>query len=66
MLSTERKLEIATAMLKHIMRKRGVHITGETRREIGNAAKAMGIPVNEVVEFAKPLVQDLLDEQFKG
>ena len=65
MLTTERKLEIATAMLKYITRKRGIHLTENTRRELGSAAKAMGIPVEEVREFAKPLIQELLDEQFK-
>lgn len=65
MLTPERKLEIAMAFIKRLMRKRGVHLTGETRRELGNEAKAMGIPVQEVVEFAKPLIQELLDEQFK-
>jgi hypothetical protein len=64
-LTTERKLVIATAMLKYIFRKKGVHLTENTRRELGGAAKAMGIPVEEVREFAKPLIQELLDEQFK-
>lgn len=64
-MTQERELEIAKAMLKYILRKRGVHISGETRRELGNAAKAMGIPVEEVIAFARPFIQEFLDEQLK-
>ena len=63
-MTDQRKLEIATGLLKYILRERGVHLTQNTARELGNAAKAIGVPLAELQEFAKPLVQQLLDEQF--
>ena len=59
----KRKLEIAMAVLRYILRKQGVRIAQDSGRQLVNAAKAMGVSVEELKQFAKPLIQELLDEQ---
>lgn len=60
----ERQGEIALKLLKHLMRKRGVQLSQSNMREFGNAAKAIDVPVEELKRFAKPLIQEVLDECF--
>ena len=57
--------EIAVLLLKHIVRKKGIYLSPDDKREIGNIAKEIGIPVEELKQFAKPIVQELLDECLK-
>jgi len=64
-MTDKRKLEIAMASLKYVMRRQGVHLTSQTKRELGNAAKETGIPAEELLEFFRPLVQEMVDEVFK-
>jgi len=58
----KRQGEIALKVVKHLMRKRGQN----NMREFGNAAKEIGVPVEELKQFAQPLVQELLDECFSA
>lgn len=64
-MTPERQLEIAMAAIEYIMRKRGVHLTTQTKREMGNAAKQTGIPLDELKEFFKPIVQKIVDDNFR-
>ena len=57
-----RKGQIALMVLKHVMRRSGLHLSQHTLREVGSAAKEMGIPVEELKQFAKPLIQEFLNE----
>lgn len=59
-----RQGEIALKLVKYLMHKRGVTLSQENMREFGNIAKATGVSVQELKQFAKPLVQELLDECF--
>ena len=56
-----RKGEIALLCLKYKLLTQGIKLHGELRRDIGNAAKAMGIPVEEAVEFTHDLLNDLIN-----
>jgi hypothetical protein len=60
----QRELKIAKGLLKYIMRQRGITLKPEAKRDLGNAAKAIGVSVEELKEFARPLVQEMVDEQF--
>lgn len=59
-----RKLQIAMLVLRHLMHKEGVHLSENVAREINNIAKAIGVSAGELKEFARPLVQELVDECF--
>ncbi len=60
----KRQGEIALMVVKYLMRKRGIQLSQSHTREFGNAAKDIGVPVEELRLFVKPLAQELLDECF--
>jgi hypothetical protein len=60
----KRQGEIAIRLVKHIMRKQGLRLSHNEMRELGNVAKAIGVPVEELKQFTKLLVQELIDECF--
>ena len=62
----KRQGEIAILMVRHVMRERGFALSESFARELGNIAKAIEVPVEELREFVKPLMQELLDECFSG
>ncbi len=59
-----RKGEIALAYLKNKLREEGVRLTPNLRRQVGNTAKAISIPIEEAMEFAEIIVRELVDEAF--
>lgn len=65
-MDSERQGEIALKVVKHLMRKRGITLSWSNMREFGNLAKEIGVPVEELKQFAKPLMQELLDECFSA
>ena len=60
----KRQGEIALKLVKHLLRKRGTTLSQDNMREFGNVAKVIEVPVEELKQFAKPLMQELLDECF--
>lgn len=60
----KRQGEIALQLVKYLYRKRGITFSQDTMREFGNVAKAIEVPVEELKQFAKPLMQEFLDECF--
>ncbi len=63
----KRQGEIALKLVKHLLRKRGgITLSQDNMREFGNVAKAIEVPVEELKQFAKPLMQELLDECFSA
>lgn len=52
--------EVAKRVLKYFLRK--YSLGRSTRRELGNIAKETGVPFNRLLEFFRPLFQELLDE----
>ena len=60
-----RKNQIAFLFLKQQLRERGVRITPNFRREIGNISKSIGVPNKEAMEFAEIIVRELVEEMFR-
>lgn len=65
-MTTERQGEIALMLLKRKFQKQGLSSFAQDnfRREIGNVAKAIGIEVRELEEFAEILVKGVVDDMF--
>ena len=61
-----RQGQIARELLKLYLRKRGLDTFSrdEFKREIGNAAKTIGIPAEELEKFAEIIIRELIDELF--
>ena len=59
-----RKGQIAIAYLKNKLREEGVRLTPNLRRQVGNTAKAIGISVEEAMEFTEITVRELVEEVF--
>ena len=59
-----RKGQIALLYLKNKIREEGVRLTPNMKRQIGNTAKAIGIPVEEATEFSEIMVRELVEEVF--
>jgi hypothetical protein len=59
-----RKGQIALLLIKHQLREKGVRLTPNFKREIGNEAKAIGISIEEAMEFVEPIVRELVEEMF--
>jgi hypothetical protein len=59
-----RKGQIAFLFLKHQLREKGVRLTPNFKREIGNEAKAIGISIEEATEFVELIVRELVEETF--
>ena len=66
-LSKERKGEIALALLKYRLKREGLQLNN-LKRELGNAAQATGIPLNELTEFIGEMFAELTEEvlTFRG
>lgn len=63
-----RQGEIALMLVKHYIHKHGITLTQGDMREFGNIAKAIGVSPEELKEFTKPLVLELIKERlgYKG
>ena len=61
-LSKERQGEIALVCLKHILSERGFMLNNKMKRELANEAKKIGIDLEELKAFLKPLVHEIVDE----
>lgn len=59
-----RQGEIALLLLKDKIRQSGIKLSLNTRREIGNTAKTIGISLEEATEFSEILVRGLVEEAF--
>lgn len=60
----KREGEIALRFLKWKLREDGVRLTPNPRRQVGNVAKAIGVSVEEAMEFTEGLVREAVDEAF--
>jgi len=68
MLTQERRGQIALALLKEFITRKGAPTLepNEVRRNLEDLAKKTGIPFKELVEFFRTLYQELLDEALGG
>lgn len=60
----KRKGEIALAVLKYRMSRERIQLGPDIKREMGNVAKVIRIPLDELKEFGRILVEELLEETF--
>jgi len=60
----KRKGEIALVFLKYRMSREGIRLTPDFKRDLGNVAKETGIPQDELKEFMKIFIEELLEETF--
>jgi len=63
-MTEERKGQIALLYLKNKLKDEGIRLKPDMRRNIGNEAKALGIPIEEAVEFAEGLVREMVEAVF--
>ena len=63
-LSKTRQGEIALALVKFYLAKKGVRLSPDISRELGNIAKAIGISNEDLRQFVEPLIQDILKKSF--
>ena len=62
-LTEQRKGEIALALWKYRLKEKGIALSPETvSREAGNASKSTGIPVSEIKDFLRELIQELVEK----
>ncbi len=59
-----RQGEIALRVLKYIVEKSGVHVSKDKIRELGDIAKKIDVPLDELKAFAKPILQEAFDKCF--
>jgi len=59
-----RKGQIALLLIRYQFREKGVRLTPNFRREVGNEAKAIGVPIEEATEFVELIVRELVEETF--
>ena len=63
-MNEKRKGEIAMAFLKYRIGREGIRLTPDIKRDLGNVAKETGIPQDELKEFVKLFIKELLEETF--
>ena len=61
-MSDIRKGEIALAVLKYRIRKDGIHLGPNSKRELGNLSKEMMVPIDELKEFGRIFIGEFLKE----
>ena len=59
-----RKGQIALLIIRRKLQEEGVRLKPNFRREIGEKAKAIGISLEEAMEFYETIVRELMDEAF--
>ena len=63
-METEHELEVAKKVVKCLLEKIGVRLSHDSRREMGNMSKKIGVPLSEVEQFLQPLLKEVFDECF--
>jgi len=63
-LSDERKGQIALQILNFLVRKEGIRLSAASREEIESLSKEIGVPVGELLQLAKEIVDGVVRETF--
>lgn len=63
-MNAQRKGEIAYELLKFKLKKEGIRISQDIRRESGDIAQKTGIPAEEVAEFSEIIIREMVNEMF--
>ncbi|MDD5696740.1 MAG: hypothetical protein PHO90_02070 [Candidatus Pacebacteria bacterium] len=56
--------ELAKRLLKYQGKHNGVILSTGNARQMGNVAKEVGIPLNELLNFIRPLLHEIVDELY--
>lgn len=59
-----RKGQVAILFVKHLLQERGIRLSPNLKREIGNDAKAIGASFDDVIEFTEVIIRELVEETF--
>lgn len=59
-----RKGQIALLLVKNALRVKGVRLIPNFKREVGSEAKAIGITVDEAMDFMESIIRELVEEVF--
>lgn len=59
-----RMQEIALALVRYKLSHEGIRVHANMNRDLGNVAKATGVPQSELKEFGKILLKDFLKKSF--
>jgi len=63
-MTEERKGQIALLLLKDRLRSEGIRLKPDIKRDIGNQATKIGVPIEEAVQFVEGLVREMVEEVF--
>ena len=63
-LSDARKGQIALQILNFLVRKEGIRLSAASREEIESLSKEIGVPVGELLQLAKEIVDGVVRETF--
>jgi hypothetical protein len=63
-MTAERRGQIALLLLKDRLRNEGVRLKPDMKREIGNQAAKIGVPVEEAMQFVEELIREMVEEVF--
>ena len=58
--------EIAILLIKDRMKKDGIRLGGALKRDLGNTAKELSVPVLELHDVAEILTRELVEEAFSN
>jgi uncharacterized protein YidB (DUF937 family) len=56
--------EIAKRLLKYRGKHSGVTLSTGSARQMGNIAKETGVPLNELLDFIRPILHEIVDELY--
>lgn len=62
----QRMGQIALAILRDRARREPIRLGQETKRELGNTAKRINIPLDGLKIFVRTLIQEAVDETFSS
>lgn len=62
----KRQYEIAVLLVKEILRKRGIRLSKEIVRDLGNVAQKIGRNTEELKIFFEPLIREMVNEMFSS
>lgn len=60
----EKQGVIALKLVKYYLRQKGVRLQKDSLRELKNVAKAIDVQPDELLEFIRPLIQEVVNEIF--
>lgn len=63
-MTDKRWAEIAQLVIGHLVRKLGINLSYDSGRELKNLANKLKIPFEELQDFARPFVQEMLNETY--